>query len=122
MALSQTVTTTQTTEVKLKPTLKKKLLLNLKTYQSLRDQLKAIEAAMDKHKAVVQECMNEAEEEKLSIDGFKTTMVFGVNSRLDKELFVQQGGTLAQLANATVTKPSRPYCKISCPGDKSHDE
>ena len=118
MALSTQVTTTQTTEVKLQPKLKKKLLLNLKTYATLHAQKKAIEAAMDKHKSVVQECMNEAEEEKLSIEGFKTTMVFGTSSKLDKELFVSQGGTLAQLENATVTKPSKPYCKITCPGEK----
>ena len=51
--MTLTATTTQTTEVKLKPVLKAKLLKRLKTYAELRSQLKAIESAMDKEKGEI---------------------------------------------------------------------
>ena len=111
-------TVTQTIEVQLKPSLKRKLLNELNTYAALHAQLKSLEAEMDAHKITIEECLIESGEESLSLDGFKATMVFAQRSKLDKKLFVQQGGTLAQLENATVTAPAKPYLRVSVPGQK----
>ncbi len=111
-------TTTQTVEVKLKPSLKRKLLNELTAYAALHAQLKSIEAQMAVHKTTLEECVIESGEQSLELEGFKATMVFPVRSKLDKMLFVQQGGTLAQLENATVSTPSKHYLLISLPGQK----
>lgn len=116
--MALTVTTTTTAEVKLKPTLKKKLLTQLKTFHELKQELKVIQAAMDRHKTIIEECVIESGEQSLAIDGYKTTMVFPVRSTLDKKKLIDQGVTLAQIENATVNKPGRHYVKVTCPGDK----
>ncbi len=111
-------TTTQTVEIKLKPSLKRKLLNELQAYAALHAQLKAIEAQMAAHKATLEECVIESGEQSIELEGFKTTLVFPVRSKLDKKLFVQQGGTLAQLENATVSTPSKHYLLVTVPGQK----
>lgn len=110
------VTTTQTVEVKLKPSLRRKLLNELNAYAALHAQLKSIEAQMDAHKATLEECVIESGEQSLELEGFKTTMVFQNRTKLDKQLFVEQGGTLAQLANATVPVTTKPYLLVTVPG------
>ncbi len=126
LAAEIAVETTQTVEVRLKPSLKRKLLNELTAYAALYAQLKSIEAQMAAHKATLEECVIESGEQKLDFgdDIGKTTMVFPVRSKLDKKLFVQQGGTLAQLENATVATPSKPYLLITLPGQKerTYDE
>jgi hypothetical protein len=111
-------TVTQTVEVQLKPSLKRKLLNELTVYADLHEQVKALEAIMDAHKQTIEECLIESGEERLEIDGFRTTMVFAQRSKLDRKLFVQQGGTLAQLENATVVAPAKPYLRVTLPGQK----
>lgn len=111
-------TTTQTVEIELKPALKRKLLAELAVYQGIAAQLEALEAKKDASKALLGELVIESGEEKLSIEGFKTAMVFPVRKKLNKKLFVQQGGTLAQLENATESTPSSPYLLVTCPGQK----
>ncbi len=118
LAAKIAVETTQTIEVKLKPSLKRKLLNELQAYAELHKQLKIIESHMAAHKATLEECVIESGEQSLELEGFKTTMVFPVRSKLDKKLFVQQGGTLAQLDNATVSTPSKHYLLITVPGQK----
>ena len=116
LAAKIAVETTQTVEVKLKPSLKRKLLNELTAYHALHTQLKAIEAQMAAHKVTLEACVIESGEQSLELEGFKTTLVFPVRSKLDKRLFVQQGGTLAQLENATVATPAKHYLLITVPG------
>jgi len=111
-------TTTQTVEVELKPSLKRKLLNELAVYAGIAAKLEALEAQKAASKEVLEALVIESGEEKLDIEGFKTTMVFPVRSKLDKKLFVQQGGTLAQLENATKSTLSKSYLLVTCPGQK----
>lgn len=122
MAQALVATTTTTTEVKLKPTLKRKLLTQLKTYHELKQDLKVIEAAMDRHRAIIEECVIESGEQSLALEGYKTTMVFPIRSTLDKKKLIEQGVTLAQIENATISKPGRHYVKVTCPGDSEKGE
>ncbi len=113
-----TVTTTLTQEVILKPSLRRKFTNALNTYAGIAAQLAVLEAQKAASKVQLEALMAESEEEKLDIDGFSVTLVFPVRSKLDKKLFVQQGGTLAQLDNATVSTPSKHYLLITVPGQK----
>lgn len=86
-------------EIKLKPTLRRKLLNELKLYQELKVQLKTIEYALDKHKAAIGELRDETGEQSISLDGFSVTLVAPMRKG-DLELY-------------------KEYNKISCPGDRS---
>lgn len=122
MAVSTAVTTTTKEEVTIKPALKTKLLKKLKVYAELRQQLKAIEAAMDKEKAEIGKVREEIGVTSLALDGFKVTQVTNLRSTLDKKKLIEMGVTTDMLEEATVTTPGRPYEKITCPGDKTREE
>jgi hypothetical protein len=115
-------TTTQTTEVKLKPVLKAKLLKRLRVYGELRQQVKALEAALDKEKGEIGKLREEAGVQSLSIDGYKVTEVTSVRTSLDKMKLLEMGVTTEMLQEATVSKPGKPYTKVTCPDDKSYDD
>jgi hypothetical protein len=115
-------TVIQTVEVQLKPSLKRKLLNELTVYADLHEQVKALEAVMDAHKQTIEECLIESGEERLEIEGHKTTMVFPKDrTPLDKKLFVQNGGTLAQLAAASPPQHVKPYVRITPAGQKEKE-
>lgn len=118
MGLGVGVTTTQTTEVALKPAVKVKLLRNLRAYADLCAQIKALEEKADIHKAAVRELREEAGVEKLQIEGFTTTNVPNLRTSLDKQKLLAMGVTVDMLEEATVTKPGRPYERITPPGSK----
>lgn len=120
--LSQTVTTTTTTVVKLTPALKKKLIVELKTYTSLRDQKKALELAMKKHSGAVEEIMETAGESSLEVDGFKTTIIAPVRKKLDPKRLVALGVSTETIAKATTEVPGTPYVKISKAGEKDESD
>ena len=122
MALSTAVTTVTKEEVKLKPALKAKLSKRLRVYGELRTQLKAIEAAMDKEKAEIGKLREEVGVTSLKLDGYSVTQVTSLRSTLDKKKLIEMGVTTDMLEEATVTKPGRPYEKITCPGDKTGDD
>jgi len=92
------LTTTQTTEVKLKPALKVKLLNELHVYERLHTQLKAIEAEMDQRKAIIARYREEAGVETLLVDGFHVTRVSGgIRGTLDKMKLLEMGVTTDML-------------------------
>jgi hypothetical protein len=122
MGVSTAVSTTTKEEVAIKPALKTKLLKKLKVYAELRQQLKAIEAAMDKEKAEIGKVREEIGVTSLALDGFKVTQVTNLRSTLDKKKLIEMGVTTDMLEEATVTTPGRPYEKITCPGDKTREE
>lgn len=117
------LTTTQTTEVKISPALKKKLLLKLKTYASIKVLVEVQLRGLDIIKEEIEELFIQAGEFEalqagVKVDGYSTKHISGVNSRLDKRKLLEQGVSMAQLENAMVTKPSKPYVKISVPGER----
>ena len=120
MALTATTTTTQ--EIKLRPSLRAKLLKELRTYAELKAQAKALELAMDKHKGTIRDLREEAGVETLRLEGFTTTNVTNIRSSLDKMKLLEMGVTTEMLEEATVRKPGRPYEKISLPNESAHDE
>ena len=94
-------------EIKLKPTLRRKLLNELKLYQELKVQLKTIEYALDKHKAAIGELRDETGEQSISLDGFSVTLVAPMRKKFDPNS--EWGGL----------ELYKEYNKISCPGDRS---
>ena len=73
MSLTAMVSATTREEVKLRPAVRLKLLKRLKVYAELKQQLKAIEVAMDKEKAEIGKVREEVGVTSLSLDGYKIT-------------------------------------------------
>lgn len=115
--LNVTTTTTTTQTVTLKPALRRQLLIELKAYAGLREQLKAIEGALDMHKATIGRLRADTGETSLSLEGFKITHVTPVRSTLDKKLLLLNGVTMAQITDSTVVKPTKAFDKITVPGE-----
>lgn len=120
-SLSTAVTTTTVQTVTLKPSLRKKLLMALRTYVTLKDQEKIAKAAKDKQRGVVGECLEEVGESTLKIEGFTATFVAPAKKGLDRKRFVQLGGDLAVLDAAYVEQTVTPYVKISMGGGKDDE-
>ena len=128
--MSPTVQTTTTTEVKLAPAVRRKVLTELKTFAELHAQKKALEHAIDGSKTKVQQLFEAAGEldaliAGISIEGFKTKMVQG--SRTDKKTFekvlIGLGVTAEMLGEAKdkAQRPNKPYLKITAPGEEEHE-
>ena len=125
--MSPKATTIQTTEVKLTPTLKRKVLTELRTFAALHEQIRPLKAAMQQRKDKVQKLFEDAGEfgaltQGVSLDGFKTKYIASVRGILDKKILIGLGVSEEMLAEATVTKPSKPYLKITPPGEKEEEE
>src|SRR5712664_1151708 len=118
--LTATVSTTK--EVKLTPRVTRKLLTELKGYAELKAQRNAIDAAMDGHKAAIEKLRDETGEQSIALEGFKVSLVSPVRSSLDRKRLLEAGVTMAQLESGTVTKPTKPYTKVSVPGEKEWSE
>jgi len=125
--MTSTLTTTQTTEVKLVPALKRKLLLKLRAYEELVAQAHAIKSAQTKIKGEVETLFIDADEFAALQDGaavgdYKLKYVSPVRSSLDKKRLLAQGVTMAQIEFATVSRPTKPYVKITVPGADEDEE
>lgn len=111
-----TVSTTQTSEVVLKPTLKKKLLAELQAYAKLHAQLKSIEAEMEIRKAAIGGYREDAGVETLTLEGFHVTRVSGgTRGTLNKMKLLEMGITTDMLEECTEYKPVKPFEKITVP-------
>lgn len=109
----QTVTTA-TTQVTLEPALRTKLVQRLKLYKGLKDAFEVAKAKLEKEAANIEGYFEQAGASSIAVEGYATiTEVKGTSSKLDKKKFVAQGGTLAQLENATVTTPKKSYVLIT---------
>lgn len=114
--MSTSLETTVTTEAEIKPELRAHLSALLSTYKELKFDLDAIQHQMDIEKLAIWGCLKEAGVEKAKIDGFSLSVVKGNTSKLDKLKFVELGGSLQQLENATFSKPKKAYLDIDLPG------
>ena len=127
-ALTPTATTTTvTTTIALTPQLKRKVLVELKTFAELSQQMQALKSAMQQRKDRVQALFEEAGEfgaltQGISLDGYKAKYVTTIRTSLDKKALIDLGVTDEMLAEATVSKASRPYLKITAPGEREEDE
>lgn len=117
LTVTNTVTAKTTEEVTIKPTLRRKLLVELAQCQKLRAEMKALEAQLDKHKGKIEELRDETGYQSVSLEGFTVSLVAPLRSTLDKQRLIAQGVTMAQIENATVVKPTKPYTKITYPNE-----
>ena len=110
-----TATTTITQTVELSPQLKRQLLNECRAYQNLKGQLDELEAALVNKKVNIGRLREKSGEKSLELEGFKISLVEPVRKELDRKKFVELGGSLAMLENATVSRPTKSYEKISLP-------
>lgn len=111
-----TVTVSTTREVKLEAATRRKLMTELKTYQNLHAQKKALELAMDKIKAKVGVIRAETGEQSLELDGFKVTLVAPTRKKFNPKTFVKLGGDIDIYNQANEESLVTPYEKITLPG------
>lgn len=121
MALRQTVEATTTHEVQLTRLQQRKLRTELKAYQDLLAERKALDAAIDDHKAAIDRFREQIGEKSLLFEGYRVTLVEGVSTKLDKKRLIGMGVSPAQIEEATVTTPKKPYLKVSLPGEKVYE-
>jgi len=118
--LGLSLTTTTTTEVKLRPTLKLKLLTELHAYAKLDAQVKGIKEEMEQRKAKIARFREEAGVSTLQLEGFHVTRVEGATKRtLNPLKLVEMGVTTDMLEEATVDTPIKGHEKITCPRAKA---
>lgn len=122
LEMNATVTATTTQTIKLKPTVRKKLLASLKIYSELRTQIKALEHALDKHKDIVSQLREETGEQSLSLEGYTVTLVAPLRSKLEPAKLIALGVSMETIQAATTVKPTKAYVKISVPGEQSREE
>lgn len=94
------------------------LVAQLGTYYELVDQRKILEFQIDALRNTIGIDVFTSGYEALQIAGSKVTLVRGVTNTLDKLKLYAQGVTQAQVERATVTKPKKPYWKITAAGEE----
>lgn len=121
MSISQKATVTTTKEITLKPTTKRKLLTELKAYAALKKQQDEIDESMSVHKATIGELRESTGEDAIALDGFKVSLVSPVRKVLNHKKLIELGCAVAWIEEATESKPSKSYEKVSCPGEKERE-
>lgn len=115
--LTQSVSTTQTTERVLSPKLRQALQSKLAMYRTMAEQKKAIQKRLDALTDELGALRDEAEEMSVSLEGYGTvTLVAGTYKKFNAKRFVSIGGNLAQYNEAMEDKPRAAYNKITVPG------
>ncbi len=132
--LTQQVTTKQTvkTELKLKPSVQRKLLAELNSYASVAAEAKALKAVGDSHRDNVLAMHDEIGEKKFEIGGFKVSLTTDAESRkLDKDKLIKRlvsdgkysvKAATALLEDCTTSTPKKAYATIRVPGEKESDD
>lgn len=106
------------TELKLAPTIRRRLLTELAVYARLDEQLKALELAKSKQKGKIDTLREEVGVDSLTIDGYKVTVVAPTRSKLEPKKLIALGVSQAMIEEATVVVPGKAYLKISLPGER----
>ena len=119
--LETTVTATTKQDITLTPSIRRKLITELKLYQELRLQLKTIEHAIDRHRNLIGQIRDDTGEQSIALEGFTVTLVAPVRKKFDAKKYVLLGGDLEIYNAANVDTPSKAYDKISCPNDRMED-
>ena len=116
--ISPSVTATVTEELEIEPALRAKLAIRLKRWAELQHVAKLAAESAEKAKAAVGEVHTEIGMTSISADGYTVTLVQGIRNELSKEKLIALGVTTAMLADATVSKPNKPYLKITEPRER----
>jgi len=109
------VTTTVTKTVKLLPSLRRQLIVELTAAQKEKLFLKAAEEKWDKRKAKIRKLREQAGVETLEIDGYTVSNVTGTMTRWDEKKMLAHGLSIAEIESFKVTTPKKAYEKISFP-------
>jgi flagellar motility protein MotE (MotC chaperone) len=113
--LTTTVTAKTTTELKLSTKLQNRLRDELAEYAALNAAYKQAEAERDAKIADIEELREQIGETSVSFEGATITRVGGTTKTLDKKKFVELGGSLAMLENATTESPKKAHTKVTLP-------
>lgn len=122
MSLQHTTEPTVDTDVELTPRQQQELRVAFQRYQRLKGELENTQSKLDTAKADLAVIRTRIGEVTISVDGFRSTLVWPVRSKLDKKKLLRLGVTQAQIEQATTTKPGRPYELVTCPGDKRRSQ
>jgi hypothetical protein len=122
------VMTVATTEVALKPLLKRQLLNELRKFQTNHAEIKAKQAEQDAIEAKIESLFTSAGEMNtlqagVKVDGFSVKHHTGeTTSKLDKVALCRSTGiTMAQIDAATKVSPKKTYTKINVPGQRKQE-
>jgi hypothetical protein len=119
--LAATATVTTTTEVRLEPKVRQKLLTKLRTYAGKKAQLDALKAEMESLNTEIEDIRCDIGEEKVELEGFSVKLVAGTHSKFNPNKFVAAGGDLAIYNQSVEIKPKKAFTKITCPGAKEEE-
>lgn len=117
---------TTTAKVELAPRLRAEATRLLTQYQTIKEQLKIQEHALKQVTQRIQDAFDQAGElalldQGVAIGNCKLKVVTGVYATLDRALLIQAGCTPELLEECTVTKPKRPYLKVTTPGGRDDE-
>lgn len=119
LASAPVVTTSQTTELKLAPKLRKKILTELKDFALLKRQIDDLTEELEASKGTIEELRAEAGAKELTIEGFKVTLVEGTTTYFDKQMCIDEGWlSPTQVEEATKVKPKKAYTLVTPPKEK----
>lgn len=120
--MAQKITTTIVAEVKLKPTVAKKLRTYLQNYEKTALQIKQLKETLAAELFLIEEIREGSGADKFDFEGTKITRVKGFQKRLDNKKLIQLGCKAEWIASATTEKPKKEYTKVTLPGDKDHGD
>jgi hypothetical protein len=112
------VTTTVTKTVKLLPSLRRQLLVELAAAQKDKIAMKAAEGRYEKRKAKIRALRESTGNASLEIDGYTTSDVTGTMTRWDEKRMLAHGLSMAEIEGFKVTVPKKPYEKVTFPSDR----
>src|SRR5579859_6957142 len=117
-----TLTTTQTTEVRISTALKSKLMKRLRVYDQLNAQKQATKAAMDKIKGKVENLFLDADEfdalqNGVKVEGFALKHVSGTRRKFNRKKFIDLGGSVEIYDMARPHVPTKAFMSIRVPGE-----
>lgn len=123
MALSTTVTATTKTEIKLAPSVRKKLETKLRAYENLALQIKSLDAQRKKLAEELGELRDQTGETSLKLEGFGTiTLIASTYKKFNEKRFIALGGDIELYRQANEDKPRKPYNKITLSTPDSDEE
>lgn len=117
-----TVTTTQQQDVTIATITQARLVHKLKAWQDIQQEIAALEQAkaalVDEIEAIraIEVGVN-----AFAVEGYKIARIESTTTSFDKKRFVTLGGDLALYEAAQVTKPRKPYTRITAPGQKERE-
>jgi hypothetical protein len=117
-SITTTVSTTITKVVKLLPSLRRQLLVELQAAQKDKITMKAAEERYETRKAKIRKLRESTGEESLEFDGYTITNVTGLVSRFDEKKMLAHGLSMAEIESFRVTTPKKAYEKITFPSEK----